>query len=257
MNFLDATILSFVEGLTEFLPISSTGHMILASAFLKLPNSEFLKTFEISIQLGAILAIVFIYFKQLSGSLKLLKKLFIAFLPTAFIGLLFYKIIKAYLFNPLFVSLALILGGVILIFLNSKIEKSEKKYLHLEDISYKNAFLIGLFQSFSIIPGVSRAGATIIGGIFNCLDKKQATEFSFLLAVPTMLAATGYDLLKTSANFDFYEVKLIGFGVIFAFISAWLAIKFFLYFVQKYNFAYFGYYRIILGIIFILFYFLI
>jgi len=249
MNIIDAIIIGIIEGLTEFLPVSSTGHMILASALLKLQNPEFLKTFEISIQIGAIFAIVFLYARRFLGNIMLYKKLLAAFIPTTIIGFLFYKIIKTYLFNPVVVSVALIIGGIILILLDKKIINTMAKYTDLEEISYRNAFFIGLFQGIAVVPGVSRAAATIIGGIFNGLNKKQATEFSFLLAVPTMVAATGYDLLKTPAQLAGFELVLLGIGLITAFISAWIAVKLFVWFIEQYGFAFFGYYRIVLGIV--------
>lgn len=252
MNFIDASILGIIEGITEFLPISSTGHMILASELLNLQNQDFVKTFEISIQLGAILAIVLLYARQFLKSFLLYKKLAIAFLPTAVVGLLLYKVIKNHLFNPTVVSISLILGGIILILLNKKISNTRSKYTDLEKIPYKNAFLIGLFQSVSVIPGVSRAAATIIGGVFGGFNKKQATEFSFLLAVPTMCAATGYDLLKTPLNLGGNEISLLIFGGIISFIFAFLAVKIFLKIIEKWGFNVFGYYRIGLGLVFAL-----
>lgn len=249
MDLLDAIILGIIEGLTEFLPISSTGHMILASAILKLQNPEFLKTFEISIQLGAIFAIVLLYAGQLLSNLRLYKKLILAFLPTAVIGLLFYKIIKTYLFNPIVVSIALIVGGILIILLDKRITSDKSKLEKLENMSNRGAFMIGLCQSMAVIPGVSRAAATIIGGVFNGLDKKQATEFSFLLAIPTMLAATGYDLLKTPASLAKQEFILIGLGSVASFVFAWIAVKLFLKFIERHGFTFFGYYRIILGVI--------
>lgn len=252
MNLFDATILGIVEGLTEFLPISSTGHMILASSLLKLQNDEFSKTFEIAIQLGAIFAIVSLYARELLHSITLYKKLFVAFLPSAVVGFLAYKIIKTYLFNSIVVSVALVVGGIILILLDKKVRNNERKHLNAEDIPYKNAFLIGVFQSISVIPGVSRAAATIIGGVFNGFDKRQATEFSFLLAIPTMFAATGYDLLKTPVNLTGREFLLIGVGGVVSFVSAWLAVKLFLRLIERHGFAIFGFYRIILGLLFII-----
>jgi len=254
MNFFDATILGLVEGLTEFLPISSTGHMILASTFLKLPDQEFLKTFEISIQLGAIMAIVFLYARKFISNLEMYKKLIVAFMPTALIGFAFYKIIKTYLFSPLVVAIALIIGGIVLIILDKKIISANSKYNNLEQITYKNAFMIGLIQCISMIPGISRAAATILGGVYNGFNKKQATEFSFLLAVPTMFAATGYDLLKTPITITSHELQVFAVGFIVAFLSAWLAVKLFLKFIEKYGFKYFGYYRIVLGVIFLWFF---
>ncbi len=253
MNFFEATIISVVEGLTEFLPISSTGHMILTSSLLKLHNDEFLKTFEIAIQQGAISAIVFLYARKFLRNITLYKKLLVAFIPAAVIGFVAYKTIKAYLFNPLVVSVALIVGGILLILLDKKIAHTAKKNTNLEDISYKNAFCIGLFQSIAVIPGVSRAAASIIGGIFNGFDKKQATEFSFLLAIPTMFAASGYDLLKTPVIVAQHEIMLLSFGSLIAFISAWIAVKLFLRLLENHGFAIFGYYRIILGFLFIKF----
>jgi len=201
MTLIQSIIIAIIEGITEFLPISSTGHMIIASTLMKINNDEFVKTFEICIQIGAIMAIMLMYVKKFLSGLNIYFKLMVAFLPTAIIGFLAYDIIKSYLFNPIVVATSLILGGIILIFIDQKVENQQTTVLEIESISYKNAFLIGLFQCISMIPGVSRAAATIIGGIFNGLNKKQATEFSFLLAVPTMLAASSYDLLKTTLPF--------------------------------------------------------
>ena len=253
MDILQTIILSLVEGITEFLPVSSTGHMILASSIMDISDRAFVKTFEIAIQLGAIAAIVMLYYKRFIQGIDIYIKLFIAFLPTAAVGFLAYKTIKTYLFNPLGVSLALVIGGVILILIDKWVVARESRYAELEDISYKNAFLIGLAQCVSMIPGVSRAAATIIGGVANGLNKKQATEFSFLLAVPTMCAATGYDLLKTDATLSSREFLLLAIGFAGAFVSAWLAVKVFIRFVENHGFKAFGYYRIVIGIIFILY----
>ncbi|OQB54294.1 MAG: Undecaprenyl-diphosphatase [Deltaproteobacteria bacterium ADurb.Bin151] len=253
MDILQAIILSIVEGITEFLPVSSTGHMILASYIMKIHEHAFVKTFEIGIQIGAILAIVMLYYKRFIQGLTIYIKLFIAFIPTAVVGFLAYKTIKTYLFNPLGVSLALIIGGVILIVIDKWVVTRESRYAEIEEISYKNAFFIGLAQCVSMIPGVSRAAATIIGGVGNGLNKKQATEFSFLLAVPTMCAATGYDLLKTDATFSSHELMLLAIGLVGAFISAWLAVKLFIRFVENHGFKTFGYYRIFIGIVFLVY----
>ncbi len=250
MDILQAILLSIVEGLTEFLPVSSTGHMILASYLMKIHDDAFVKTFQIAIQIGAILAIVMLYYRRFIQGITIYIKLFIAFIPTAIVGFLAYKTIKTYLFNPLGVSLALVIGGVILIIIDKWVVTRESRYVALEDISYKNAFFIGLAQCVSMIPGVSRAAATIIGGVGNGLNKKQATEFSFLLAVPTMCAATGYDLIKTDATFASHEIMLLAIGLVGAFISAWLAVKIFIRFVENHGFKAFGYYRIVIGIIF-------
>jgi undecaprenyl-diphosphatase len=252
MSIIQSIVLSIIEGLTEFLPISSTGHMILASSIMNIPEDAFVKTFEISIQIGAIFAIVLMYARRFLQGISIYLKLAVAFIPTGIIGFLAYPYIKAYLFNPIVVTISLILGGIILILIDKKVVGQQSKTEVLENISYKNAFFIGLFQSVSMIPGVSRAAATIVGGIFNGLDKKQAIEFSFLLAVPTMFAATGYDLYKTSIAFTGHEIFLLGLGLIIAFITAWIAVKVFVRIVQNYGFKYFGYYRIIIGILFLL-----
>lgn len=254
MNTIQTVILAIIEGLTEFLPVSSTGHMILASSIMDIQDDAFVKTFEIAIQLGAILAIVFLYAKQFfTQGITIYLKLAVAFFPTGVIGLLAYKIIKTYLFNSTVVAVSLIIGGMILILIDKKMVNQKSKTEELQNISYKRAFFIGLIQCFSMIPGTSRAAATIIGGVFNGLDKKQATEFSFLLAVPTMFAATGYDLLKTPIQFDQHQIVLLLIGTVIAFFTAWLAVKVFLKIVENYGFKHFGYYRIIVGIVFLLF----
>jgi undecaprenyl-diphosphatase len=252
MNILQTIILAIIEGLTEFLPISSTGHMILASSLMKIQDDAFVKTFEIAIQLGAIMAIVMLYAKRFLQGINIYLKLATAFLPTAVVGFLAYGFIKAHLFNPIVVAVSLVVGGVILILIDKKIVNKESETDVLENINYKNAFFIGLIQCFSMIPGVSRAAATIIGGVFNGLNKKQATEFSFLLAVPTMFAATGYDLLKTPVSFTSDELIMLLIGLVIAFFSAWLAVKIFLKIVENYGFKHFGYYRIVIGIIFLI-----
>ncbi|WP_317899638.1 undecaprenyl-diphosphate phosphatase [Aurantibacillus circumpalustris] len=251
MTYLQAFIIAIIEGLTEFLPVSSTGHMILADSLLKIQNQEFAKTFEIVIQLGAILAVLLIYIKRFFVGINIYIKLFVAFLPTGIIGLLAYKTIKHYLFNPFTVSIALIVGGVILILLDKWSENKKSEYKNVEDISFTGALKIGFIQCFSMIPGVSRAAATIFGGIFSGFDRKQAAEFSFLLAIPTMFAASGYDLLKEKDNIHFEDLKLMAFGGLIAFIVAIFAVKGFIAFLNKYGFKHFGWYRIALGIVFL------
>lgn len=253
MGLLEAIILSIIEGLTEFLPVSSTGHMILASAAMGMEDDAFVKTFEISIQLGAIAAIALMYIDRFLRGIDIYLKLFVAFLPTAIVGLLAYKTIKELLFNSTVVAISLIIGGVIIILLDRRVEERGSDTLALEELSYARAFRIGLIQCLSMIPGTSRAAATIIGGVFNGLNRKQATEFSFLLAVPTMVAATGYDLLKTSADISGSELQLLGIGLVGAFISAWFAVRLFVKWVSTHGFAVFGYYRIVLGVLFLVF----
>lgn len=252
MSIIQSIILAIIEGLTEFLPISSTGHMILASYAMKIHENEFVKTFEVAIQLGAIMAIAIMYIKRFLQSFDIYLKLAIAFIPTAIVGFLAYDFIKAYLFNPVVVSVSLVVGGIVLILIDKKVIHKECQVESLERIPLKNAFYIGLIQCLSMIPGTSRAAATIIGGVFNKLDKKMATEFSFLLAIPTMFAATGYDLLKTNIDFTFQEIQMLLIGLVFAFISAWFAVKLFLKIVENYGFKHFGYYRILLGVIFLI-----
>ena len=253
MTLIQSIIIAIIEGITEFLPVSSTGHMILASAAMNIHEDQFVKTFEVAIQLGAILAIVMIYAKRFLQGLTIYYKLTAAFIPTAIIGFLAYEIIKGYLFNPIVVSVSLIIGGIILILIDRKVVSKESKTEDLENISYKRAVSIGFIQCLSMIPGTSRAAATIVGGVFNGLDKKQATEFSFLLAVPTMFAATGYDLLKTEIEFNSNELMLLAVGLVVAFFTAWLAVKIFLKIVSNYGFKHFGYYRIVIGILFLVY----
>jgi undecaprenyl-diphosphatase len=253
MTFLQSIILAIVEGITEFLPVSSTGHMILASAVMKMQETEFAKTFEIVIQLGAIMAVFALYWKRFFVSFDIYVKLAIAFIPTGILGFIAYKTIKHYLFNPITVSTSLIIGGVILILLDKWTEKKESKYKSIEEVSYKDAAMIGLFQCISMIPGVSRAAATIFGGIYSGFNRKQAAEFSFLLAIPTMLAASGYDLFKNHDNIHKDDITMIFVGAAVAFVVALFAVKAFVTFLTKRGFKFFGYYRIALGIIFLLY----
>ena len=253
MDFFQAVILSIVEGFSEFLPISSTGHLVLTSKLLNIPQTEFVKSFEIIIQLGAILAVVFLYFKRVITNFKLWPKILMAFLPSAFFGLIFYSFIKANLIGNTMVTLfALFFGGIALIFLE-KIYKEQVHHIEsLDKIFIKTALLIGVCQSFSMIPGVSRAAATIIGGMFLGLKRTTAVEFSFLLAVPTMAAATGLDLIKSDFNFSTEEYSLLAIGLLGSFITAIVAIKFLLKFVATHTFIPFGIYRIILSALFFL-----
>lgn len=259
MTEFQAIIIGIIEGLTEFLPISSTGHMILASAALNISNDEFVKTFEVAIQLGAIMAIVLLYARKFLTSFQLYPKLIVAVIPALGIGFVAHSFIKAYLFNPLVVSGSLIIGGVILILIDAWLVGKESEVKEVEDLSYAHAFKIGLAQCAAMIPGVSRAAASIVGGVFNGFNKKQATEFSFLLAVPTMIAATGYDVLKTvkegSVVIGHHEIVLLAIGSVVAFIFAWIAVKLFLKLVENYGFKHFGYYRIVIGVAFLVWYF--
>lgn len=248
MNFFHAIILGIIEGVTEFLPISSTGHLILASKILRLASTDFLKSFEIGIQLGAILAVVVIYWRSFFVKFEILKKVIVAFLPTAALGLIFYKVIKQFLLGSEQVVLwALFLGGVFLIIFEIFYREKQGAVEEIEKISWREAFTIGLFQSVAMIPGVSRAAATIIGGLILGLKRKTIVEFSFLLAVPTMAAATGLDLISSGGRFSPDEFGLLAVGFIFSFITALCAIKFFLKFIKNHSFIIFGVYRIILA----------
>ena len=254
MSYLQAIIFSIVEGFTEFLPISSTGHLVLTAKLFQIPQTDFVKSFEIIIQLGAILAVVFLYWKTIWSNKKAWKPIIVAFIPTAVIGLTFYKVVKNILLGNEFVTLwALLIGGFILITIEYLFKPKGKQIEKIEDISVKNALLIGLAQSISIIPGVSRAAATIIGAMLLKTSRKTAVEFSFLLAIPTMAAATGLDLLKSNFSFSTNEWGIMTVGFIGSFIIAILAVKFFLRFIQSHTFIPFGIYRIILALLFFLF----
>lgn len=250
MGIFEAIMLGTLEGLTEFLPISSTGHLILASHLMGIEQTAVHKSFEVAIQLGSICAVIFIYFKKLFGDFNLMKKLAVSFIPTGAIGFLFYKQIKA-LFAPETVAFMLIIGGVLFIVLEYFYKPKEHHINKIDDISYKQALAIGFAQSFSMVPGTSRSGATIIGGLLSGLSRKTAVEFSFLLAVPTMVVATAYDVLKNFSSFGGGDMSNIAAGFIAAFLVAMLAIKMFLQFVAKFSFVPFGIYRIILGVAFL------
>lgn len=250
MNYFQATILAIIEGLTEFLPISSTGHLIIASNLLKVTTSDFTKSFEIIIQLGAIMAIVFLYWQKFLKDWKVNMKVLVAFIPTGFVGLVVYKLVKQYLLdNTALVAIDLVLGGIFLLIFE-KLPKLQKKNIDLSTLSYPKAFAIGCIQSISILPGISRAASTIVGGLLMGLDRTSAVEFSFLLAVPTMVAATGLDLVKSSMHFTNFEWSLLVVGLVGSFIVALVTVKYFLKFVQKNNFTIFGIYRIFAGILF-------
>jgi undecaprenyl-diphosphatase len=251
MTIFHSLILGIVEGLTEFLPVSSTGHLILAGKFLGLPGGNFEKSFDIIIQLGAILSVVVLYWRVFFKDLGALKKIAVAFLPTAFVGLALYKVIKQMLGSEWVVIAALFIGGVILIAFERYYKKKPQEELigNIVDISYKNAALIGLFQSISIIPGVSRSGATIVGGLFLGIKRETIVEFSFLLAVPTMCAATGLDILKNWQSFSATNIGVLSVGFITSFVVALACIKLFLGFVRKYDFTAFGIYRILIAIV--------
>lgn len=251
MNLLHSIVLSVVEGITEFLPISSTGHLILTAEILKIQQDEFVKSFEIFIQLGAIFSVVFLYFKDIVKKRDLWKNVGVAFIPTAVVGLVLYKFIKEFLLGNAGVTLlALFIGGVSLILLEIYLSKRQREVEDVSKITLKKAFGIGLIQSISVIPGVSRSAASIMGGMFLGLDRKSATEFSFILAIPTMLAATGLDLVKSSFHFTPQQLVFLGIGFVGSFIVALISIKFLLGYVKDHTFIPFGFYRIILALLY-------
>lgn len=249
MTLIQAVVLAFVEGFTEFLPISSTGHLILAQKFLNISVTEFSKSFNIIIQLSAILAVVVLYWKRILSSRRLWGQLAVAFIPTGILGFTLYKYVKGFLLdNVLVTAMALFLGGVVLLIVD-RLPKLNQGNKEISKLNYKNLISIGLFQSLSMIPGVSRSAASIVGGLFSNLSRVQAVEFSFLLAIPTMAAATGYDLLKTGFSFTSQEYLVLGVGSLFSFIASMIAVKAFTSFVAKNNFTVFAIYRILLAII--------
>jgi len=253
MSLLDAIIIGVVEGITEFLPVSSTGHMILAGKLLGLAQTEFLKTFEIAIQLGAILAVVVLYAKTLLLDREIIKRVLAAFIPTVIIGGIFYKLIKTFLLgNSEVVLWSLFLGGIFLIVFELRHREGPQAEADLAKISYKHAVLIGIFQAVAMIPGVSRSAATIVGGLILGMRRKAIVEFSFLLAVPTMLAAAGLDIVKSSSEIAFgrQEITLLAVGFLTAFLVALASIKFLLHFIQRHNFISFGAYRVLAAILF-------
>ena len=250
MTILDAIILGIIEGLTEFLPISSTGHMILVSHFLHIVDSATLATFLIVVQLGAILAVLTLYYKKLF-QVEMMKKLIVAFIPTGIVGVVIYPYIKFLLGNPILVAIMLIIGGIIILLVERRYEREteEGKIIEISTITYKNALILGLFQALAIIPGVSRSGAMIIGGLWRRLSRKLLVEFTFLLAVPTMIVATLYTLLKKYKELTIDSLSPIIIGTIVSFVVAIMVIKFVLEYVRRHSFNIFGWYRIIIGII--------
>jgi undecaprenyl-diphosphatase len=250
MTLLQSIILGVVEGFTEFLPVSSTGHLILASRLLGLGQTEFQKSFEISIQLGAILSVIVLYWRKFLD-IAVLARVITAFIPTGIIGFALYKVVKTYLLDSEAIVLwSLFLGGVALIVFELFHQEKDDAVAHVEAIPYSKCALIGLFQSIAMIPGVSRSGATIIGGLILNLSRSTIVEFSFLLAVPTMLAATLYDLYKNAATFAPQEFGVLAAGFITSFVFALLAVKWLLAYVRTNTFIPFGIYRIVVALAF-------
>lgn len=250
MDLIHAVILGIVEGITEFLPVSSTGHMILAGKLLGLAQTEFVKSFEIIIQFGAILAVVCMYWRRFL-EIDSLKKILAGFIPTAILGLIFYDFVKQYLLSsPMVVLWSLLLGGIVLVVFEKLIPKPQTGS---QELTYLQAVLIGLFQAIAMIPGVSRSAATIIGGLSLGINRAKIVEFSFLLAVPTMLSATVLDLGKSYGSFASSDLPVLALGFLVSFVVAWFSVKYFLQYIRKHDFVPFGIYRIILAIIFFIF----
>lgn len=250
---LDAIILGVVEGITEFLPISSTGHLILVAGLLGLPSSEFLTTFQIAIQLGAMFAIITLYWRRIWFDRSLDRKVLVALLPALIVGAFFYGDIRSLFESTTTVVWALGIGGIILILFELWRKRSGERGVGLDQLSYGTAMGIGIFQVLSVIPGVSRAGATILGGLVLGLDRRAIVEFSFLLALPTMFAATTLDIWKHGASFSLGEFELLAVGSLVSFGVALLAVKFLLHFVVSHSFISFGVYRVCLALLFLLF----
>lgn len=253
MDFLHAIILGVVEGVTEFLPISSTGHMILVSKLLNIPDTEFLKTFEVVIQMGAILAVVALYWRKLLLDWEIMKRLVVALVPALGVGYLFYASIRKMLGSESVVLWSLLIGGIVIILVETFKKGNKDVSEDLATLPYKTVFLIGLSQALAVIPGVSRAGATIMGGLLLGMKRASIVEFSFLLAVPTMIAATALDLLKNAHTFSSGDVGVILLGLVVSFVVAVGAIKFFLHFIGTHTFVSFGVYRIVVALLFLLF----
>ncbi len=250
MDTFQAVVLAIIEGLTEYLPVSSTGHMIIVSSIFGIAQEDFTKLFTIVIQLGTILSVVVLYFKRFFQSLDFYYKLFVAFLPAVVLGLLFSDVIDELLESPITVAVSLVIGGFILLKVDDWFGDAEET-----DISYVTALKIGFFQCLAMIPGVSRSGASIVGGMSQKLSRTAAAEFSFFLAVPTMLGATlkkSYDYYNAGLTLTGEQINLLIIGNVVGFLVALLAIKTFITFLSKNGFKIFGYYRIIVGIAIIL-----
>lgn len=255
MTYIHAIVLGIIEGLTEFLPISSTAHLSVVSTLLGLPNSSFVKSFEIAIQLGAFVAIAVFFIPRFFKRKIPFLKIMVAFIPTAILGFLLYKIIKTLLIGNLVVTAcALIIGGVIILF-TEKYYRTHKEEIENQkkSLSLKDSFFLGVCQSLAVIPGVSRSGAMIVGGMLRKYDRAQIAEFTFLVGAPTIFTASAYDLLKTGASFSHYEWNLLFVGFVVSGMVAFFVTKWFLNYIAKNSFTVFGLYRIYFGIALLIF----
>lgn len=261
-DFISAIILGVIEGVTEFLPVSSTGHLIIANQWISF-SQEFTHIFDVVIQLGAILAVLTLFWDRLwpfgksdenkRNVFDIWKKAAVGVLPALFLGFFLGEEIQDRLFNPVTVAIMLFLGGVLLLLVEKK--RKTPSFLSIQEIGYGTVLFIGLAQSVAMIPGTSRSAATIIGGIFLGLSRVAAAEFSFFLAIPTMFAASGYVLIKNQFHFGTEEILILTTGFVVSFITAWIVVKKFIEYIQNNDFRYFGYYRIMLGIIVFLYFF--
>jgi len=253
MNIIESIILGIVQGFTEFLPISSTGHLIVTSSLFGLDQTASTKAFEVIIQFASILAVVFNYKDKFTlKKIELWKKIILAFIPIGVVGFLFAKQIKM-LFSIEIVAIMFIMGGIVFLIIEKYYKKKEHFIHDIEQITYKQAFFIGIAQIFALIPGTSRAGSTIVGAILVGLNRRASAEFSFLLALPVMCATTGYDIVKHYKDFTDTNLIVLGFGFVTSFIVAYLTIKLFLKFLENFTFVFFGIYRILLGLILLIF----
>ncbi len=253
MNLLQAIVLAIIEGITEFLPVSSTGHMIIGSSAMHIASEPFVKVFTVAIQFGAILSVLVLYWRRFMQQFSFYLKLLVAFLPAVFFGLLFKKQIDGLLENIVVVAVALIAGGIVFLLLDKIFARLREKETSVDDVTLPKALRIGLFQVMAMVPGVSRSAATIIGGMTQGLSPITAAEFSFFLAVPTMFAATCKSLLDfvqdEGGSFTSQELTLLAVGNIVAFVVAMIAIRTFIGYLTRYGFRMFGYYRIVAGVI--------
>ena len=257
MLLFKAAVMGVVEGLTEFLPISSTGHLILAGALLGFDDDK-AKVFDIAIQTGAILAVIIVYWQKISSTVRALPRsadaqrfalnVFIAFVPAVVLGLLFGKAIKANLFTPEVVATTFIIGGFIILWAERR-RAHEVRIGEVEDMRWQDALKVGLVQCLAMIPGTSRSGATIIGGMLLGMSRKAATDFSFYLAIPTLIGAGAYSLYKDRALLSLADAPLFGVGLVFSFLSAWVCVRWLLKFISTNSFEVFAWYRIVFGLV--------
>lgn len=258
MNFLHVILLSLIEGVTEFLPISSTAHLGIVSHILGIVQTDFVKSFEIGIQFGAILAVVVVYYKKIITSRAVLSRIIVGFIPTGIIGFILYHVVKKFLIgNNWVASIALLVGGFLMLLIERKTSSlspdSTLTVVGIESLSYIDMIKIGIIQSFAVIPGVSRSGAIIVGGMFMNISRTVIVETAFLLAIPTMAAAVGYDLLKTGSRFSTHEWSMMFLGFVITFLISLVVVHWLLRYIRTKTFQVFAWYRIIIGVLLLIF----